>query len=336
MFLAVLGHELRMESRHQSFQRSARIRESGEFSPRRSRPRVPSTSGYMVAASATAGALFFLLWWMLQGEENPWVPAGLAASVVMLVAVAAREAVIRRAWTRHILEQEAPGDRQGHHRRFSASSSRRINGPNSAAWRALQRQAAEVDAGDSLPEAHREIYQLCSDYLAGTEETLRASDLPTENRLALRATQERARALQRHHLLTWARDSARSLTREAQQRVRLHEKIEVANRALECIDSALQVYPNEADLNQSAQAVKEFITSSRVAHWVELAERAAFKGHHRRAIDCYRDALFYLSRDDTAHLHEATADRLSREIELLRARITTAETPSIKRKPERS
>src|SRR5437870_9525523 len=100
-----------MESRGHSFQRSSRARVAREYSTagRHSRPRMPSTSGYMVAASATAGALFFLLWWMLQGEENPWVPAGLAASVVMLVAVAAREVVIRRAWTRHILEQDKFG-----------------------------------------------------------------------------------------------------------------------------------------------------------------------------------------------------------------------------------
>src|SRR2546427_10747177 len=80
-----------MESRGHNFHRSSSARESREFSAarRHANARMPSTSGYMVAASATAGALFFLLWWMLQGEENPWIPAGLAASVVMLVAGAA-------------------------------------------------------------------------------------------------------------------------------------------------------------------------------------------------------------------------------------------------------
>ena len=45
------------------------------------RHRAPSTSGYMITAAAAAAALFFVLWWMLQSEEYPWVPAGLAASV---------------------------------------------------------------------------------------------------------------------------------------------------------------------------------------------------------------------------------------------------------------
>jgi tetratricopeptide (TPR) repeat protein len=312
-----------MEPRDQTFRRNHPTRESGESSTlrRQSRRPVPSTPAYMVAATATAGALFFLLWWMLQGEENPWVPAGLAASVVMLVAVASREAIIRIAWSRHMLELDR-SQRHGHTSRRSHSSTR-FASVGSTSWRALQRQAAEVDAGNSLPEAHREIYQLCAEYLASTEEAMRKGDLTSENRLALRAYQERARALQRHHLLTWARDSARSLTREAQQRVRLHEKIEIANRALECLDSALQIYPDDHELNESAGAVREFITSSRVAHWVELAERAAFKGHYRRAIDCYRDALFFLTRDDSDNAHQATAERITREIELLRARVAT-------------
>jgi tetratricopeptide (TPR) repeat protein len=131
------------------------------------------------------------------------------------------------------------------------------------------------------------------------------------------------RGLQRHHLLTWARGSARAFTHEAQQRVRLYEKLETANRALECIDSALKVYPDEEELRVSACAVREFITSSRVAHWVELAERAAFKGQYRRAIDRYRDALFYLTRDGADHDREAGAERITREIELLRARLAT-------------
>ncbi len=106
------------------------------------------------------------------------------------------------------------------------------------------------------------------------------------------------RALQKHHLLTWARDSSRSLTYEAQQRARTSERIEAANRALHCLESALKYYPRRTDLHESSVAIREFIASVKVAHWVELAERSAFKGHYRRAIERYKDALFYLSRED--------------------------------------
>jgi hypothetical protein len=83
----------------------------------------------------------------------------------------------------------------------------------------------------------------------------------------------------------------------------------------------LKVYPDEEQLNVSALAVREFITSSRVAHWVELAERAAFKGYYQRAIDCYKDALYYLGRDRPDSQGEAAAQRITREIELLRVRL---------------
>lgn len=315
-----------MESQDPGFYKSRRSRDSRESSSsRRHQPtRMPSTSGYMLAAAAAAVTLFFLLWWMLQSEDSPWIPAGLAASVVMLVAASAREVVMRRAWVRHIMEEDRHGmRRRSGSARTSRSATMQSANLHGAALRAIQKQSADADADESLPEVHREIYQLCVDYLAAAEDVLRAPDSSTESRVTLRAGQERVRTLQRHHLLTWARGSALSLTREAQQRVRLYEKVETANRALDCIDSALKVYPDEEELNRSAGAVREFIASSRVAHWVELAERASFKGYYRRAIDCYRDALFYLIRDHPDRVREAAAERITREIELLRARLAT-------------
>ena len=279
-------------------------------------------SGFMTAVAGASIALFFLLWWILQGEENPWIPAGLVASVVMLVAASARLAVVRRSRTRSVRDQRS-GEWRGHSMRRPPGNSIPSTSRHSAALRALQMQSADADARDSPPQAHRDLYDLCTDYLHGAEQALQSPSLSPEGRLALRAGQERVRTLQRHHLLTWARGSARFLTHEAQQRVRLYEKVETANRALECIDSALKLYPDEEELKGSARAVRDFITSSRVAHWVELAERAAFKGYYRRAIDRYRDALFYLTRDGGDQDCEAGAERITREIESLRVRLAT-------------
>ena len=215
-------------------------------------------------------------------------------------------------------------ERHGHSMRRPSGKVMQSTSLHSAGLRALQKQSADADARDLPPQAHRDLYDLCTDYLHGAEQALQSPSLSPEVRLALRAGQERVRTLQRHHLLTWARGSARAFTHEAQQRARLYEKVETANRALECIDSALKVYPDEEELRVSAGAVREFITSSRVAHWVELAERAAFKGQYRRAIDRYRDALFYLTRDGEEGELEAGAERITREIDLLRARLATS------------
>jgi uncharacterized protein HemX len=150
---------------------------------------------------------------------------------------------------------------------------------------------------------------------------LRSTGTP-ERRIALRAGQEHARALQKHHLLTWARSASRSLTHDAQRRVLVSDKIETAARALDVIDAALKFYPDEPELHESEMAVREFIASVKVARWVELAERAAFKEQYARAIDRYRDALYYLSRETIKEeTRGQTADRIGREIELLRARL---------------
>lgn len=316
-----------MEPRDPALHKSRHTRRSFASSRRRPSSRMPSASGYMAAAAAAAAALFFILWWMLQGEESPWVPAGLAASVVMLVAAFARGIVLRRSWARYVLEQER--SHESGERSSSASNVQSVSA-HSAMLRVLQKESAKADASDANPDAHLETYRFCTDYLAMTDEALRSPSLPAENRVAMRSGQDRVRNLQKHHLLTWARTSARTLTREAQQRARLYEKVEVANRALDCIDSALKAYPEEHELNESAAAVREFITSSKVAHWVELAERAAFKGHYRRAIDCYRDALFYLTRGVPDGDRGAAAERVTREIELLRARLATHKAVNVK------
>lgn len=289
---------------------------------------MPSTSGYMLAAGATAAVLFFTLWLMLHtgGDDAPWVPAGLAASVVMLVAIAAREVVMRRAWTRYILEHDRREQTKSGEtsQRDSQGGRSRTMDAHTASLRAVKKQCADADAPGALPEAHLEAYLSCQEYLENTEESLRSTVVRNETRIALRAGQEHVRSLAQRHLLDWAREASRSLTHEAQQRVRMSDKIETARRALDVIDSALKLYPDERDLRESEVAVHEFIASAKVAHWVELAERAAFKGHYRRAIDRYRDALFYLSREKMNEERRAeSAERIGREIELLRARLKT-------------
>jgi hypothetical protein len=287
---------------------------------------MPSSAGYMIAAVIATVALFFALWWMLVsgGDEAPWLPAGLAASVVLLVALSAREVVMRRAWTRYLLENGI-NDRSSE-KKSSGHSDKKVYSSSllSAALRAIQKQSLAADAQASAPEAHLEVFNLCQEYLVSTDEALR-SNLSSEKSIAIRSGQERVRALQKHHMLTWARDTTRLLTREAQQKARTSDKIETANRALACLDSALKTYPDELELNESTVAIREFIASVKVAHWVELAERSAYKGHFKRAIERYQDALFYLERETVKEeVRLAGLERIGREIELLRARLKSS------------
>ena len=100
------------------------------------------------------------------------------------------------------------------------------------------------------PESHLEAYKLCEQYLANTDEALRAPGGAAQMRAALRSGQERVRALQRKHLLAWARGEATRLTQEAQRRVRLSDRIETAQRALEVLGEALRVSPGEVSSSE--------------------------------------------------------------------------------------
>jgi len=286
---------------------------------------MPSSTGYLVTAIVIAVGLFFGLWWILVsgGDEAPWLPAGLAASVVLLVAVSAREVVMRRAWTRYLLENGISQNQPTRSRSSSRSQKKGFSASlHSAALRAIQKQSSVADRPGSAPELHLDVAQLCQEYLASTDEAIRSGSHGSEKGIALRAGQERVRALHRHHLLTWARGQSQLLTHEAQQRARTFDKIETATRALDCLDSTLRIYPDETDLSESRVAIEGLIASVKVAHWVELAERSAFKGHYRRAIDRYRDALFYLNQDIVKQdVRIAGTEKIEREIEKLKTRL---------------
>jgi len=286
-----------------------------------------------MAAIILAVGLFFALWWILVrgGDEAPWLPAGLASSVVLLVALSAREVVMRRAWTRYLLENgiHDPPRSKSRSSHSSRSSKKGFSASvHSAALRTIQKHSSAADSPSATPEAHLDVAQLCHDYLVSTDEAIRSGSYGTEKGIAIRAGQERVRALHKHHLLTWAKGHSLLLTHEAQQRARTFDKIETANRALDCIDSALRIYPDETDLHESKTAISEFIASVKVAHWVELAERSAFKGHYRRAIDRYRDALFYLNQDVVKpEVRAAGNEKIEREIADLQARLRRRESP---------
>jgi len=219
-------------------------------------------------------------------------------------------------------------------RPYAGRSARSDLRASAAALRALQQHSAETEVHGASLEAHLEAYRLCERYMTDTDEAMRANHTALDVRVALRAGQERVKELQKQHLLAWTRGEATRLTDEAQRRVRVSDKIETAQRAVDVIDEALRLYPSELELRASATAVRDFIASARVAHWVELAERAAFRGLHARAIARYQDALFYLSRAEMGE--EARADaagKIRREIDLLRAHVAPSKVRPKKESP---
>ena len=309
------------------------------------RPRMLSTAGYLTTAVLTAGMVFAGVWWLFvtAGDESPWLPAAVAASIVLLVSVAAREVFVRRAWARYTHELEVEMSRGEPAKKVTPGLRRASPAPkpsvreSSSSLRQLQQRLAQAEeAGAGRPEAHLEAYRLCEQHLAGTEEAMRGGRMTTEVRVALRAGQERVRELQKHHLLAWARGEAGRLTHEARLRASVSARIETAQRALEVIGEALRLYPGEPELLDSATAVRTYVASVKVAHWVELAERAAFRGRFNRAVARYQDALFYLSRAEMSdEARDEAAERINREIEMLRARISMNDDEDAGARPRR-
>ncbi|MET0645368.1 MAG: hypothetical protein ABW208_02035 [Pyrinomonadaceae bacterium] len=316
----------------QAAQQRARAQAGGGRRRVQAHPRMPSTAGYMFVAGSLSLALFWIIWMLLrsEGDEAPWIPAGLAAGFVILFAAAAREVVMRRAWARYTREMEMVMGAGDPARLPFKAKPPANNWPGMqaqvAALRALQQRLTELDTPSTPPESHLEAYRLCEQYLANTDDALRAPGGAAEMRAALRSGQERVRALQRKHLLAWARGEVTRLTQEAQRRVRHSDKIETAQRALEVLGEALRLYPGEAELVDSSVALRNFVASVKVGQWVEMAERAAFRGKYARAVARYRDALFYLSRADMSEdARDEAATRIHREIEMLRAMARTSD-----------
>lgn len=99
--------------------------------------------------------------------------------------------------------------------------------------------------------------------------------------------------------------------RDAASRDKMTEKLDTAQKALSIVDAALKSYPDEITLRDSQEVIQNFLSSIKVSNWIEKAERAYFKGNHKRAISLYQDALFDLKRDNF----------LSRERELMGEKI---------------
>ena len=295
-------------------------------------------SNYYVLSAAISIAVFFLVWGVLldgAAEEAPWITSGIAASVILASAVVLREIVLRKARRRFLLTQNKleanlKGVRAASAppllmpQKSSALSNKLTVEKNAAIVKQIQQKSEAARLSGKVAEAHLEVVDLCSDYLALNRRQMEMVGVGSPRLAALRRGRETVGQLHRYHLLTWAQNESRHLTQESKIRVKISDKLEAAQRALHTLQTAAEFYPNERQLAESETVLREFIASIKVSHWIEQAERAAFKGNYKRAINHYRDALFFLARDGgssgfQAEKTSAVAEQINHEIEKLRA-----------------
>jgi tetratricopeptide (TPR) repeat protein len=259
-------------------------------------------SNYYILAAAVAIASFFLVWGILHdGDDAPWVPAGIGASLILIGAVFLREIVLRKARNRYLLAQKRLDftlDSASLHTKNSAPEKKLTLEKNAEIIKQIQKKSDAAKVLMRLSEGHQEVFELCGEYLEINRRELVNVGAGSPRLAALRRGREIVGEVHKFHLLAWAEIESRQLTQDARNRATIIEKIETAQRALNVLQTALQYYPNERQLIESEEAVREFVTSIRVAHFIEQAERSAFKGNYKRAVSHYKDALFFLAREN--------------------------------------
>lgn len=269
-------------------------------------------------------AFFFLVWGIFHegDEETPWMVAGIGASVVLASAVVAREIFLRKARRRYLLIErnlDLNVKKNPLPLRLGKEENKLSLERNAAIVKDIQRKSEAVGVLGKVSNRHLEVFEVCAEYLSITEKQMETVGVGSPRIAGLRRGREIITEIHHRHLLNWAEIETRALTQKAGNYVTISEKLNAAQEALNVLDSALRFYPDDPQLNESEAAVKDFIASIKISHWIEQAERAAFKGNYKRAVSLYRDALFFLARETVkTEEREATAEKINSEIESLR------------------
>lgn len=304
--------------------RTDTIQGYGHKAIRHHRPFWLPASNYYVLTVAVAVAFFFLLWGIFHdgNDDTPWIGAGIGASFILGGAVFLREVVLRKARTRYILAQR----RLDNNIALMPALNPGIQNPNkltleknASIIKQIKQKSEAAKVLGKLANGHWEVFEICNEYLLLSKNELKTVAVGSPRLAALRRGREVVKELHRFHLLEWAEIEARSHTKEAKNDIILSERLEASQKALDIIHTALQYYPNESHLKHSEEALTEFIATIKVSHWIEQAERSVFKGHLKKAVSHYQDALFYLGRENVkSEERQLIAEKITAEIEKIR------------------
>lgn len=288
---------------------------------RHRRPFWLPASNYYILAASVAIAFFFLVWGILNDgrEETPWIPAGVGAAIVLGSAVILREIILRQARNRFLATQrQMDRNIKGIASRISDREPMKLTLERNAAILheiSMKSEAAKVLG--RFAEGHREVFELCDEYLAAVQRELPNVGAGSPRIAALRRGTEVAGRFHYYHLLQWAEIESKSLTGEARKQEKIAGKLGSAQAALDVVDYALRSYPHDTALLDSQKVLFKLVSSIKVTDLVEKAERAAFKGNNKRALSLYQDALFLLQREEP-NVKSETVGRLQEEIEKIK------------------
>ncbi len=204
-------------------------------------------------AVAIAGVFFFVVWGVLHdyGAETPWITAGIGASIVIVAAVVIREGFARRGRKRILIRHAAVADPSG---KLTVEVNAHILGE-------IQKRSDAANVLDKLAAAHREVFELCGEYLGRVEEDLKTIRANSPRLEPILRGKKKASKIHRFHMLRWAELEATELTLRSQSHGDAAARLYSADRALMTVRTALAVYPAERKLVESEMLLSEIVTS---------------------------------------------------------------------------
>ena len=244
-------------------------------------------------------ASFFLFWGILteSGDREAFIPAGLLAALLIICAVFVREVVLRKARAKYLyIEKQL----DLHITKIPNSKNKQKLSlkQNAEIINKIKSKSEAAEVFRDLHEGHWEVFNLCHEYLMLNTNELKTVGIGSPRLAALRRGREIISGLHRKHLLTWARIHTRNYVNKSKNQVKIDDKLDSIQQAVIAIKTALKYYPNDNQLIESAEAIREYGAKIKVSHWIEQAERNAFKGNYNVAQSLYKDALFYLGREN--------------------------------------
>ncbi len=278
---------------------------------------LPAISYYFLAIGVTI-AVFFMIWWLFDigGGNSPWIPSGVFAGSFMVFSVYLREVVLRNAMARYLAVQSRLDQNIDQAKRIPRKKSTKLSlKQNRKFLEDIERKSSAARTLRKLPDVHLEIFEVCDQYLRLADKEMDNISIDSPRFGAIRTGRRRVKSLHRYHLLSWAEIESRGYSQQASKYDIFEDKIDTAQTALTVLDTALQFYPQEPQLIESAEVIREFISSAEISKNIQDAEDAVEEKDYKSAVGFYKEALFNLARQDVEYKDSiAVAEKINAEI----------------------
>ena len=262
---------------------------------------LPASSFYFLVAGFSAASFFLVIGVMHDNASEPEiVVAGLVASGVLVTGVAVRELLLRNVRERFLAEQKQldanltavlAGIREAPPRKLTLER-------NAAAIRSIKMKSQAAMVFESIAEGHREVFELCAEYRRVVAHEIRNIHPDSPRLKALIQGNEFALKTHKFHILRWAELESKSLAVAANQSKEDPVRTEFMERAKRPLEIALGHYPEEPELRDSLEVIRELLLTVRLKPFISRAEAAASLGDRESAAEIYREALKYIESQE--------------------------------------